>query len=80
MWTYVATSAHFNGRWPMANRPVKPVPTATATRPGPAMSTSVPIAAAVTIGWRRLGMSTPGPSPMVEVRSAARHSCTQTSG
>ena len=30
------------------------------------------IAAALAIGWRRLGMSTAGPSPMVSVRSAAR--------
>ena len=38
------------------------------------------MAAALVMGWRRLGMSTPGPSPMRLVRSAARHSCTHTSG
>jgi len=59
---------------------VNPDPIATATRAGPAIDASVAIAAAFVIGWRRLGTSTPGPSPMRVVRSAARQSCTQTSG
>ena len=40
----------------------------------------VAMAAALAIGCRRLGMRTPGPRPIVEVRSAARASVTQTSG
>ena len=55
---------HLSGRCPIVRRPVKPEPTATATRSGPAIDTSVAIAAAFTIGWRRLGTSTPGPRPM----------------
>ena len=38
------------------------------------------MAAALVIGWRRLGMRTPGPRPIVDVRSAQRDSITQTSG
>ena len=62
----------------MAMRPVKPEPIPTFTRPG-AMSTSVATAAAVTTTWRRLGISTPGPSSMRRVRSAARPSVIHTS-
>ncbi len=46
--TYAATSAHVSGRWPSRTRPVKPVPTMTATRPG-ASASSVAIVDAVTI-------------------------------
>ena len=60
-------------------RPVNPAPIATATRPG-AEAASVAMAAALTIGWRRLGTSTAGPRPIVLVRSAARASVIQTSG
>lgn len=49
---------------------MNPLPTPTTTRPGANVS-SVDIAAAVTIGCRKLGMSTPGPSPILVVRSAA---------
>ena len=65
-------------RCPSTCRPVKPAPSATATRPG-ASSSSVATAAALTIGWRRLGTSTAGPSPIVAVRSAARASVIHTS-
>ena len=51
-------------------RPVKPVPKAVLTRPG-ASPASVASAAAVTTGWRRLGTSEAGPSPIVLVRPAA---------
>ena len=64
--------------WPIASRPVKPAPKATASRPG-ASSASVAMAAACVIGWRRWGTSTPGPSPMRSVRSAIRASVTHTS-
>ena len=77
--TYSATWRHGMGRLPSVNRPVKPEPTATATRPG-AWSTSSAIAAALTIGWRRLGTSTPGPRPIRDVRSAHRYSTIHTSG
>ena len=49
-----------------------------ATRPG-AMAARVAMAAALVIGWRRFGTSTPGPRPMVDVRSAANASATHTS-
>ena len=78
--TYSATKVHGSARLPIAIRPVNPDPTATVTRSVPASSTSVAIAAALVIGWRLLGTRTPGPSPMRSVRSAARQSCTQTSG
>jgi len=71
--------AQGTGRWPIARRPLKPVPNATATRPG-ASAASPAVAAALTIGWRRLGTSTPGPRPMRRVRAAARASSIQTSG
>ena len=58
-------------RCPSTYRPVNPAPSATATRSG-ARSARVATAAAVTIGWRRLGTSTAGPSPMTCVRSAQR--------
>jgi|SRR5271166_5492020 len=61
MRTYSYTYDHFNGRCPIVRRPVKPDPIAIATRAAPAIATSVAIAAAFTIGWRRLGTSTPGP-------------------
>lgn len=64
----------------MAYRPVKPVPTATAARSGPTSSTSMAIPAALTMGWRRLGISTPGPSPIREVRAALQASIAHTSG
>ena len=70
---------HGMARYPIARRPVKPVPNETATRPG-ASPTSVAVAAAFVIGWRRLGTSTPGPRPIREVRSAASASDIQTSG
>jgi hypothetical protein len=63
----------------MARRPVNPVPKETATRPG-ASAHSVAVAAALTIGCRRLGTSTPGPRPMRSVRSAASASVIHTSG
>ena len=37
------------------------------------------MAAALVIGWRRLGTSTPGPRPIVEVRSAASANAIHTS-
>lgn len=64
----------------MARRPVKPLPIPMRTRSGPAVCTSVVIAEAVTIGWRRLGISTPGPSTIRSVRSAAWFRTIQTSG
>jgi hypothetical protein len=51
---------------------------ATATRPG-ASSANDATAAALVMGWRRLGTSTAGPSPIVLVRSAARASVIHTS-
>ena len=60
-------------------RPVKPAPMATDTRSG-AAAASVAMAAALTMGWRRLGTSTAGPSPMTLVRAAARASTIHTSG
>ena len=70
---------HGMARYPIALRPVNPVPNETTTRPG-ASPTSVAIAAAFVIGWRRLGTSTPGPRPIRLVRSAARASAIHTSG
>ena len=72
--TYSATRRHGIGRVPSANRPVNPEPTATATRPG-AWRTNSAIAAALTIGWRRLGTRTPGPRPMPRCafRAPAEH-------
>ena len=58
---------------------MNPVPKATSTRPG-ASAASVAVAAALTIGWRREGTSTPGPMPMRSVRSAASASVIHTSG
>jgi hypothetical protein len=66
-------------RWPRVYRPVKPAPMATATRPG-ASAARPAMAAAFTIGWRSDGTRTAGPSPIVEVRSAARPRAIQTSG
>ena len=53
------------------NRPVKPAPTAARTRPG-ASADRVRSAADVAAGVRRPGTTTPTPSPMRVVRSAAR--------
>ena len=69
--TYDSTSAHRIGLWPRMWRPVNPAPIATDTRPG-AIAHSEAIAAALVIGCRRLGTRTAGPSPMRDVRSAAR--------
>ncbi len=77
--TYSRTNVHGNGFWPSVSRPVKPDPIATFTRPG-ASSTSVPIAAAVTIGCRSDGMATPGPISIVDVRRAHSASIIHTSG
>ncbi len=63
----------------MARRPVKPVPNEIATRPG-ARAARVAVAAAFTIGCRRLGTSTPGPSPIRSVCCAASASVIHTSG
>lgn len=63
----------------MARRPLNPVPKATATRPG-ASAQSAAVAEALTIGWRRLETTTPGPRPMRSVRSAASASVIHTSG
>ena len=65
-------------RCPIAIRPVKPVPIATATRPGTSCS-SVAIALACTSGCRRLGTRTAGPSAMRVVRCAASAAITQMS-
>src|SRR5581483_4288074 len=62
----------------MAYPPVNPAPTAIATRPG-ASAASVASAAAFVIGWRRLGISTAGPSPMTDVRDAASANAIHTS-
>src|SRR5262249_60553173 len=67
-----ATSLHRMARWPIVMRPVKPDPTPTTTRAA-ASPARVAMAAALAIGWRRLGISTPGPRPMRSVHSAARH-------
>ena len=58
---------------------MKPAPIATATLPG-ARAASVAIAAALTIGWRSEGTNTPGPSPMLDVCSAASAKVIHTSG
>ncbi len=60
---------HVSALWPIAMRPVKPVPTAATTRPGASCS-SIAIADACVSGWRKLGTSTAGPSPMRDVRCA----------
>ena len=52
---------------------------ATATRAG-ASASSAAAAEAFTIGWRRLGTSTPGPKPILVVRSAASANIIHTSG
>ena len=75
---YSRTPAHGSASLPIAMRPVKPVPIATATRPGASCS-SVAIALACTSGWRRFGTSTAGPSPMRSVCAAASASTIQTS-
>jgi hypothetical protein len=66
-------------RYPMARRPVNPVPKAIETRPG-ARAARVAVAAALVIGCRRLGTRTPGPRPIRSVRCAARASVIHTSG
>ncbi len=75
---YSRVHAHVSGFCPIAIRPVKPVPIATATRPGASCS-SVAIALACVSGWRRLGTSTAGPSAIRSVRSAASAATTQMS-
>ena len=75
---YADTVDHLSGRLPRQCRPVNPEPTPMATRPGASASRPAIDAAAV-IGWRRLGMSTPTPSPIVFVRSAHRASVMKTS-
>ena len=77
MWSRM--SFHRKGFWPIARRPVKPLPTPITTRSGPTMSTNVAIADAVTIGWRSDGISTPGPSVMRDVRAPASASVIHTS-
>ena len=57
---------------------MKPVPIATASRPG-AFASSVAIAAAVVTTWRRLGTSTAGPKPITSVFSAISASAIHTS-
>ena len=76
---YSATALQASGGLPSRRRPVKPVPIAAATRPG-ASASSVAIAAACAATWRRLGTSTPGPSPIRRVASAIRASVIHTSG
>ena len=61
--------AHDSAPLFITSRAVKPVPIATASRPG-AMRATVATAEAVVITWRRFGTSTAVPSPMREVRSA----------
>ena len=75
---YRRVHAQVSGFWPIAMRPVNPVPIATATRPGASCS-SVAIALACASGCRRLGTSTAGPSEMREVRFAASAAITQMS-
>ena len=57
---------------------MNPEPIAYAVRPA-ASDSSVAIADAVTSGWRRLGISTAGPSPIVDVAWAHRARCIHTS-
>ena len=66
---YPSTSRQGSAFWPSACRPVNPVPMAATVRPGARLS-RVAIALACTSTWRRLGMSTAGPSPIRSVRSA----------
>ena len=65
----------------MARRPLKPVPKPIESRPG-ASATRFAVAAALVIGWRKFGTRTPGPKPILEVRSAANTNASviQTSG
>jgi hypothetical protein len=63
---------------PNIARPVKPLPIATASRPG-AWASIEPIAAAVATTWRRLGTSTAVPTPIRSVRSSVRAIATHTS-
>ena len=76
--TQSSTNRHRSAGFPSAARPVKPVPMPMATRSG-ASSTSEAIDAAASIGWRRLGIITPVPSPIVAVRSALRARAMNTS-
>ena len=76
--TYSTTSAQRIGFCPRARRPVKPEPMAYAVRPA-AIDSSVAMAEAVVSGWRRLGISTAGPSPMVDVAWAHSARCIHTS-
>jgi len=64
-----AKSASFIGSWPMVRRAVLPVPTPRKVRPG-AIRLMVAMALAVTGAMRNAGMATPGPTRIVEVRSA----------
>lgn len=76
---YATMKRHGIAPYPIARRPVNPVPKDTATRPG-AIASSATVAAALVIGCRRVGISTPGPRPMRDVRSAANASDIHTSG
>jgi len=58
--TYSRRYDQLAGALPRARAPANPVPNATATRPG-ASAVSAAVAEALTIGWRRVGTSTPGP-------------------
>ncbi len=62
---------------PIALRAVNPVPNAVMSLPG-ARSSTVAIADAVTIGWRKVGTATPAPSP-IAVASATRPTAIQRS-
>ena len=71
-----ASRAMVTGPRPSVKRPVNPAPIAARTRPG-ARTSSVRRPAAVATGARRPGTTTPIPSPMRRVRSAARASVTK---
>jgi hypothetical protein len=71
-------NAHRIGGCPIAARPEKPVPNAAMTRPGASWCNET-VCAALTSGRRWVGISTPGPSSIVEVTSAARCNPTHTS-
>ncbi len=62
----------------MARAPVNPVPTANVSRPG-ARSSTVAIADAVTMTWRRKPTATPVATPMWSVASATRATAIHTS-
>ena len=70
--TMPGRSFQLRGFRPMARRPVNPVPAPTITRSTPTRPTRVAMAAAVAIGWRSEGISTPGPRRIRSVRTAAR--------